>query len=349
MKVQISNFQPYGLVELDVKGLTVIVGPSNVGKSALIRAVSSALFGRAGDFFVRKDQRFSSVKVTDAPTISDKRINIEWQKGQGVNKFIINDDTYDKVGTSVPIPVQFAGYKDVQIGEEYIRPQVSDQWDRVFLLDRPGSFTHDVIAQASRLSVLLKADRACASELKRQKSILKIRQADLEASSKTLEEMEPIKEFYVRVQVLKQKSESLTRLDERIEDLKEMAASRERLLPISQLKSPERVSTISLNFGATLLEVIPLALERLKYQGLPFIPAPRQLDLSTVTDFLSRIPEIKTLSTDRSSAIGKIQERDSALRSIKTEIEMVQANLDTILAEIKVCPVCERPMEHVHA
>lgn len=41
VKVSIKNFQSVSDIEFEIHGFTCITGPTNIGKSAIIRAISS--------------------------------------------------------------------------------------------------------------------------------------------------------------------------------------------------------------------------------------------------------------------------------------------------------------------
>jgi exonuclease SbcC len=345
MKVTVSNFQSLRLVELEVKGLTVVVGPSNVGKSALIRALSSVYFGRPGDYFITLGEKLTSVKSEGTPTsMGGREINLEWRKGTGENKFIINGETYDKVGTETPVPIQAAGFKDIAVGNEYLRPQVHGQMDRVFILDRAGSFIHDAVAQSSRLSVLLKADRNCSSDLKRNKALLKVRIDDLDKAREKLTSMEPIKELHARVMDLKEKTAQIKKTANRLTDLREMAKARKTFKEVTALSLPDRTD-IPQDLGARAIEVAKLAAERKIYLSLPSLPPTKELDLAGLEGIARDLPTIRQLAEERKKLVTAVQASEASLRSATTEEELVQAELDTILAGIKICPVCERPME----
>jgi AAA15 family ATPase/GTPase len=43
MHARIENFQSHADTQVEIEGFTVILGPSNHGKSALVRAVAAAL------------------------------------------------------------------------------------------------------------------------------------------------------------------------------------------------------------------------------------------------------------------------------------------------------------------
>ena len=51
--VEIRNFQSIEKATIKIDGFTVVVGRSNIGKSALVRAVKAALTGAPVSSFVR--------------------------------------------------------------------------------------------------------------------------------------------------------------------------------------------------------------------------------------------------------------------------------------------------------
>lgn len=74
-KIILQNFQShkYTVIELDEE-LNVIVGPSDSGKSAIIRALKWVLYNEpAGDFFIREGEREASVTLEFSDNIKVKR------------------------------------------------------------------------------------------------------------------------------------------------------------------------------------------------------------------------------------------------------------------------------------
>lgn len=344
MFVRIRNFQSLQLVELDVQGLTVVLGPSNLGKSALVRAISSAFYGSPGDDFVRRGASETSVEILNAPKIGGGYFSVEWRKGKGVNRFVIDGVTYDKVARDVPVHLPTYGYHEIQVGEEYLRPQISEQFDRMFLLDRPGSFIHDVIAQASRLSVLLRADRSCSSDLKRQKSLKSIRQSDLTSAQVKLEAMSPIGAFHVRIQELKVKFNKLKTLSNSLDDIRSMHKERKSLLEFSFISLPI-VVTVPEDLGQRYLMVRDLSKEKNLYSSLPeIVPSYKEYDFDGIEQLMRSVVEAKKLAIERKVALSEYRDSQSAFKSITQELEKSEADLSIILSSLSICPVCERPM-----
>lgn len=76
-------------------GITVIVGQSNSGKSATLRAIKAALLNPSGS------QRYikNGSEKTKVEIIYNKN-NIEWSKGKKESSYKINEEVYNKLGTS---------------------------------------------------------------------------------------------------------------------------------------------------------------------------------------------------------------------------------------------------------
>ena len=228
--MRILDFQSLKDVELDVSGFTVLTGRSNIGKSAVVRAIAAALFNRPGDDYIREGEKGCEVTLTDAPSTGPIPLILRWRKGTAAT-YTINGLDYAKVGQKTPEVLQAAGYRDVTFGSETLRPQVGGQFDGIFLLDRPGSLISDVLTTVSRLAVLLRADRACGTDLKQAKSALKTRQADVAAAETQLAEIGPAVEALV------------TAIDALRDDYAEVAQLTERVTKIRALKLKRAILT----------------------------------------------------------------------------------------------------------
>lgn len=171
MRVGVSGFQSLKGVDLTVEGLTVIVGDSNTGKSALIRAIRSALFNRSDGYFLRDGVTKADVTLTGAPG----GLDIQWTKGKTPAVFRVNGDEFQKVGKGTPGVIQDAGYRSVEIREDAtVYPQVAGQFDSLFLLPEAGSVLVDTLAAASKLDLYATAIDLCAADVREAKTRLKI-------------------------------------------------------------------------------------------------------------------------------------------------------------------------------
>jgi energy-coupling factor transporter ATP-binding protein EcfA2 len=166
VQLDVRNFQSLEDISLEVRGLTVIVGPTNSGKSALVRALSSALFNRSGSHFLRKGEKETTVEVQGLPTTGEP-VDVTWVKGKKPTVFTVNGDEFRKVGKGTPEPLTSGGYRDVELRDATLRPQVSGQHDGLFLGHATGSTLVDALAAASRLDIYSRAIELCTEDLRK--------------------------------------------------------------------------------------------------------------------------------------------------------------------------------------
>jgi len=175
MKVHIQNYQSLKDVEFEVKGLTVITGQNNTGKSACARALCGVFSNARGHSHVRVGEKHSTVKVT----FDDNGV-VEWKKGKGINSYSVNGTLIDKVGSSVPDEVKELGVVGVDVSGKEVWPQVSKQFEQVFLLDLPPNVLSSALSDVDKIQTLEKASGLARSDIKSLKSKIKFKREDLE-------------------------------------------------------------------------------------------------------------------------------------------------------------------------
>lgn len=100
--IQLRNFQAHKETEMEFHpGVNIIVGETNHGKTAIMRALYWLAFGRpAGD-----SMRRHGVKGDTEVTIETAEHQISRIRGNSTNQYIINDAVLKGFGQSVPQPV----------------------------------------------------------------------------------------------------------------------------------------------------------------------------------------------------------------------------------------------------
>lgn len=200
MLVEIENFQAIAKARFEVDGFTALVGRSNIGKSAVVRALKCALTGAEGTDFVRHDPEtcarilkgnkkckcFSSVKIH-----FDENRTLLWKKGDGVNEYTTWDhgDTqeYSRVGKSPDLPPMLQGFEPIQLGsnpKELV--QVSDQFTPIFLLNVTGTVVADLLSDVAKLDDINKAMKAVTRDRKKASSTRDVREKDTLEIEKSL-------------------------------------------------------------------------------------------------------------------------------------------------------------------
>ena len=204
IEITIKNFQSIESLTLNVEGFTTLVGKSNIGKSAVIRAISSALMNLPVTGMVRKGASHCSVEMKSSS------YHILWEKGEkGINRYTINGKVYDKVGASVPEEIRQLGFKEIEIGSSADTPWFASQFSPVFLLDKPGSQVTEFISEVSRLRVLQDAINMASKGKRQYGDAASQKSAQLKGIQSKLEKFQELTEVESLVQDLKNMKESI--------------------------------------------------------------------------------------------------------------------------------------------
>lgn len=176
MKVKIKDFQSIESADLTVEGFTVIVGRSNIGKSAIVRAIEGALTNLSGDSFVRLGAHHTEVDI------ECDDLTLKWKKGGGFNDYEINGEVFESVGRGAPHVIAEAGFREVEVSRGSIPVQVASQFNPIFLLDPSkvsGSLAAEVVSDIGRLGELQEALRNAAKDRRSLETVQRVRRKDL--------------------------------------------------------------------------------------------------------------------------------------------------------------------------
>lgn len=133
--VRITNFQSIEDVSIDIDGFTCITGKSNIGKSAIIRAIFRSAVNKPVTGAVRNGAKFCTVDIGSAGW------GYRWEKGErGVNRYVIpgKAEPLDKVGQAQVAEVEAMGFGSVEVGDKRLYPWYANQFDPIFLMDESG-------------------------------------------------------------------------------------------------------------------------------------------------------------------------------------------------------------------
>jgi energy-coupling factor transporter ATP-binding protein EcfA2 len=150
IKVRIKNFQSIEDLSFEIRGFTCITGKTNIGKSAIMRAINGALKNNPVTGLVRTGDKFCTVDIE-----TDKW-GFKWEKGGGVNRYWISGEEkpLDKVGQGQLSRIADMGFKSIEVGDDEQCPWFAGQFDPLFLLNKSGPAITKFISDVSRLQVL---------------------------------------------------------------------------------------------------------------------------------------------------------------------------------------------------
>lgn len=142
-KVILENFQSHKHTELEFDSkLNVIVGPSDSGKTAILRGIRWVLYNEpSGDYFIREGENYCSVTIEFNDGTKIKRYRSRSKNAYYLYDSQNNEKTFEGFGTSVPEEIINAtGIKKVLLDSELSKSiNLSDQLEGAFLLSEKAS------------------------------------------------------------------------------------------------------------------------------------------------------------------------------------------------------------------
>lgn len=166
--IRLQDFQVFEDATLELGRLTVLVGGGDRGKSTILRALRAVALNDGYDEDIRHGQKTCTVTLT-----FDDGTEIEWWKEKkkgGCYRMTDSDPERVFVKTGSVVPDEIAAYLGIgQIEVDSattLTPQLSDQFDPVFLLSETGSRRARILGKATRLDTVVSAQMTCTKELK---------------------------------------------------------------------------------------------------------------------------------------------------------------------------------------
>lgn len=170
LAAQVRNFQSVADARVEFGRFTVLVGPSNSGKSAFLRAVRACLRNTA----VPANVRQGAVKAEIDVLFADAIVGIE--RGKSLSTYRLGPEIFTKSGRTVPEPVAAAIALPLIEGTD---ATFTFQFDKPFLLSEPGSTAATVIGSLTNVSTLHAAVRETNRRRGEAANLLRVRQADV--------------------------------------------------------------------------------------------------------------------------------------------------------------------------
>ena len=154
MIVRVKDFNCISDIVLDFEpGFNVIQGPSNSGKSSIIRAIEKCIFNLSGSSNVRQGQDNLLIGIRH------NGHDVFLTKGKNT-KYKIDNKVFEKIGVNQLEEVADAlNIREVVLGGEKVRLNFSNQFSYPFLLDKtPGQLYKFIVdsAESESLSDVLK-------------------------------------------------------------------------------------------------------------------------------------------------------------------------------------------------
>lgn len=307
-RVRVRDFQALADVDLKLGVLTVIVGPSNSGKSGLIRAMQAALFNRQGGNFVRDGRPEAWVQMDfDAGAL-------DWKKPpKGGALYAINGREMARMGGEIPEEIRkLTGVHEVVVDTMKVRLQFDSQFDPPFMLSHTSGQAAKMLARVSRIDVLV----AAQVEARRDEGRAKVA---AEAHEKEVSLLQAQLDVMPDFEALLAKWEAL---DERMR----VAAEAERRTVAGTVLVRQRAENVRRLSIATATAGLAAEVRR----------------LSAVADGLHVARDV---NAKRAAAVTQLSAALANGQSAAGQILKLEAELEQALVDLVECPVCGRLMD----
>jgi DNA repair exonuclease SbcCD ATPase subunit len=157
-RIRVRDIQSLADVDLELGQVTVIVGPSRSGKSALVRSLRACLFNwTPGPRFVRAGATSGEV------TLDFEEASVTWEKpAKGGASYRLRtaegEQLLTRLGRELPPNVaELTGIRELQVDGVRIRPNFDCQHDEPFLLASTGGQAAKLLAHVSKMDDVVRA------------------------------------------------------------------------------------------------------------------------------------------------------------------------------------------------
>lgn len=253
-KLHVRHFQSLDDVEVELGGLTIIVGPSSSGKSALTRSLRVLIENQRGTSFISHGERIASITArTSAGTVTLQR-----GKAADDNSYtIIPDDPGHKLAPQAKF-TKLGGATPEEVSEFIgINPNdpiaFASQFDKPYLLDEKPPEVARVLGELTNVRVIFDGARESNRQKLEASRTLRIRTEDLagikakvpgyralKAQGEALDEAEAMLAEAVAL------AEEIAEIEQAI-DAVEMNRSRvQALKPLTEIEIPDEQELVAI-------------------------------------------------------------------------------------------------------
>jgi exonuclease SbcC len=175
--IKAVNFQSLQNIELELGKLTVIVGPSSSGKSALTRAIKAVASNALDSDYITRGTKKSAVSLKTA----DATVTIERELGDSsvykIAKTGSKESRFARLNRQVPTEVTEA-LGILPSTQEVADINFAGQFDMPYLLKEGSSSVARILGQLTNVSVIFEAVKEASKKAKAASGIVNIRKKD---------------------------------------------------------------------------------------------------------------------------------------------------------------------------
>jgi DNA repair exonuclease SbcCD ATPase subunit len=199
--IRIENFMAHQDTSIELSpGVTVITGPNNIGKSAVVEAIRYLVYNPAPKNVIRHGAKRAVVRLE-----LDSGEIITWQRQDKNASYTIEQngqesEHYHKFGRDVPEDVRsLLRLEQVDTDTGRLDIHLGNQREPIFLLDRPGSHAAGFFAASTEADYLLKMQQALKGRIDQANRDKKRLALELSDIAQQLNRYEPLDDLDVQI------------------------------------------------------------------------------------------------------------------------------------------------------
>jgi exonuclease SbcC len=346
-RIILENYMSHARTVIEpADGLTVLIGPNNCGKSAVVSALQTLCYNTSGDFMVRHgaNQCSVTVELEDA----GQAHTVTWRRKKGTVSYVIDGREIHRLLRDVPqdlheilrmarvrTPQDATGF-DIHFGE---------QKSPIFLLDESAGRQATFFASSSDAQKLLEMQRRHREQVATAKSDAKRMAAEIESLDKTLALLAPAPELCAAGAALENEYATVAAAIQKSADLQTLLARQDQAEHKSNLYK-SRVTTIEplrplpeLADVPSLEKIIRNLAEIARRQGQA-AHAKESLANLTGVPVLADTSHIAEMISRTLRATADIQQRRMALANAEADLARARREIQDWAAANPTCPVC---------
>lgn len=187
IEIKGENFQSWEKFHLVAESgkLTVVVGQSNIGKSAMTRALKGMLRNsvNAGQI------RVGTPGVKIEASIGDTKVSVERPK-KGSTSYVIDGKEYSKLQKSIPEEITNLGMGVIEIGKIKLDATFAGQFDSQFMLDRTDEELTAILGAFSSSEQLENGKRVANGRIAERNSEAKVLAKNKQATAEMINSLD---------------------------------------------------------------------------------------------------------------------------------------------------------------
>ncbi|MDY0234486.1 MAG: AAA family ATPase [Gudongella sp.] len=254
----INNFQSHKYSELHFgQDLNVIIGPSDSGKTSIIRALKWVLYNEpSGDFFIREGENEVSVTIKLSDNTVLKRYRTKSKNGYQLITSDGIESVFEGIGTSVPQEIiDKTGISKMLLdGDHSNAINLGEQLEGPFLLSEKTSTRANAIGRLVGVDILDEALREVLKDIRNLNTTKNLKEVSIEELNKSIKEYDFVDELKIKYKATKFLLNKLKEYDynkTKLEDIKnrhdkfkiDLSEVKNILLKLENIDTIDEIST----------------------------------------------------------------------------------------------------------